>query len=151
MAVPFCKNDAKHYSANTLNILYYNPKFDCGNIQIDQLISEVDQLKNSKYNFTTLRSIQNWWEVRSKISSQINLISTNELGILITNKNSVEVNDLNVYLTDNNKFAKNTLSITVNNKTLDYSFDQLSGAILIKLNSIRANSTNKIKIKFDTE
>lgn len=151
LAVPFCKNDAKHYSANTLNILYYNPKFDCGNIQIDQLISEVDQLKNSKYNFTTLRSIQNWWEVRSKISSQINLISTNELGILITNKNSVEVNDLNVYLTDNNKFAKNTLSITVNNKTLDYSFDQLSGAILIKLNSIRANSTNKIKIKFDTE
>jgi hypothetical protein len=151
LTIPFTKNSETLYSRNCLNFLYYNPKFNCKTNPEDEFVEEVNQLKINKYNFISLNSLKNWWEARDKITSQISLISENEIEILISNKNSVEVNNLKVYLNINNKIDKKSLIISFKDSPLDYHFDEITGIVEMMLDSIRPNSVNKIKLSFDVE
>lgn len=151
LTIPFTKNNSIRYSQSSLNFLYYNPKFNCKTDLDYELIEEINQLKTDKYNFASLNSVQKWWNIRDKISSQISFISENEIEILITNKNSVEVNDLKVYLTINNKIDKKSMIITFSTTSLDYDFDDITDIVEIKLDSIHPNSVNKIKLSFNVD
>lgn len=151
LTIPFTKNNSIRYSQSSLNFLYYNPKFNCKTDLDYELIEEINQLKTDKYNFASLNSLQKWWNIRDKISSQISFISENEIEILITNKNSVEVNDLKVYLTINNKIDKKSMIITFSTTSLDYDFDDITDIVEIKLDSIHPNSVNKIKLSFNVD
>ncbi|MBK7629781.1 MAG: hypothetical protein IPJ23_03595 [Ignavibacteriales bacterium] len=151
LTIPFTKNNSIRYSQSSLNFLYYNPKFNCKTDLDYELIEEINQLKTDKYNFASLNSLQKWWNIRDKISSQISFISENEIEILITNKNSVEVNDLKVYLTINNKIDKKSMIITFSTTSLDYDFDDIADIVEIKLDSIHPNSVNKIKLSFNVD
>jgi hypothetical protein len=149
--IPFVKSDALPSSRNVVNFLNYNPKINCDDDPEDELLRKMNYVKSQQYNFTSLSSLEKWWNRRKKIISEIRNVSDNEVELWLTNKNSVAIDGLNVFLNYAKKIDKETLSISLNSSLLEYYFEDASSSIKIKLDNILPNSLNKIKINYNVE
>jgi hypothetical protein len=151
LAVPFNKYVSANYGKTNLNFLYYEAKFNCKSDSTNELIEEINKLKATQFNFTTLNSVKKWWNVREKITLQSEFISENEIEILISNKNSVEIKNLNLFFDVKTESHKKLSTIVFNNSPIDYQIDQRTNIIEIRLVNIDPNSANKIILSFDVE
>ena len=148
LLIPYAISENIPSSNNVVNFLNYNPKINCDVNSEDELLGKINQIKSKQYNFTSLTELEKWWKLKERISFEIKYISENEIEIWLTNKNSISISDLNVFFNSVEKIDRKSLTISLNNSLLEYYFDNTSGAIVIKLENIKSNSLNKIKINF---
>ena len=151
LLIPFSKNNNNQKSENAINILYNNPKIDCEKNLDDELLININQLKSNKYNFVSLNSLKRWWGISEQISAEAKSILENEIEIILNNKSSNEINGLKAFLNYNKNFYGKSLTVSLNNLILDYQLDDIVDVLEITLKNIRANSVNKIKVKFNIE
>ncbi len=148
LTIPYTISENNPSSSGVVNFLNYNPKINCDINSGNELLGKINQIKSQQYNFTSLTELEKWLRLKEHISYEIKYISENEIEIWFTNKNSIPLNDLNVYINSVKKIDRKSLTISLNNSLLEYYFDNASGAIVIKLENIKSNSLNKIKINF---
>ena len=148
LLIPYAISENIPSSNHVVNFLNYNPKINCDVNSEDELLGKINQIKSKQYNFTSLTDLEKWWKLKERISFEIKYISENEIEIWLTNKNSISISDLNVFFNSVEKIDRKSLTISLNNSLLEYYFDNASGAIVIKLENIKSNSLNKIKINF---
>ncbi len=148
LLIPYATSENIPSSNDVVNFLNYNPKINCDVNTEDELLEKINQIKSKQSNFTSLTDLENWWKLKERISFEIKYISENEVEIWLTNKNSISISDLNVFFNSVEKIDRKSLTISLNNSLLEYYLDNASDAIVIKLENIKSNSLNKIKINF---
>ena len=146
--LPYAISENIPSSNNVVNFLNYDPKVNCEVNSEDELLGRINQTKSKQYNFTSLTELEKWWKLKERMSFEIKYLSDNEIEIWVTNKNSISISDLNLFFNSVEKIDRKSLSISLNNSLLEHYFDNASGAIVIKLENIKSNSLNKIKINF---
>jgi hypothetical protein len=148
LLIPYAISENIPISNSVVNFLNYNPKINCDIKTEDELLGKINQIKSEQYNFTSPTELGKWWNLRERITCEIKYISENEIEIWITNKNTISISDLSIFYNSVEKIDKSSLTISLNNSLLEYYFDNSSGGIVIKLENIKPNSSNKIKINF---
>ncbi len=150
LLIPFTKID-NHFSEETINCLYYNPRISCEKDLEDELLIEVNKLKFNKCNFISLNSLKEYWKIKEQISAEVKSFSKENIEIIINNRSSVKIGGLKVFVNNNKSINKKSFTVTCNNSILKYKFDDAAEVFEIPLKNIQANSKNTIKINFNIE
>ena len=146
--VPF--NNKLNFLARSGQIYFFNysPKHNCNNSK-DSLLESLNDIDYQQFKFTNLEHISNWWRNKNNLDVKILSINNKKIEIIVNNRNSESIYNLPIFLNLNNDLYENNLSVTSNNLVVEHYFEKISGAVVITLSIINANSSNKVIINFN--
>jgi hypothetical protein len=146
--IPFAVSQKYSKSNNEIQFINYTPKLNCDKNTEDELLTDLNLLSSQNYHFISLISVRDWWIIKNNLKCEIKSLLENSIELSVSNNNPVEVDNIKLFLNAGGGFTQKNISIVSNNASLDYNYENSSGAIVIKINKLDPNSVKKIMVSF---
>ena len=144
--LPFSKTGINSESYGLVRFIHYVPKINCDENSEDEFLAVLNQVDKEQFDFTSLKEISEWWKIKNKLDAKIISVIENGIEVLITNKNSIEVDNLQLYINANSAIDEKNVSVLSNNILLKHYFQRSTSTMVVSLDKLLPNSSNKITI-----